>query len=119
MCSDYMKQHSSTLSWKKLSCQPVSLCKERRVSRLVLTMSHKGWFNIGSLYHQRISQSIQGAQQNILVYLSNKTFAEVVWQPYPSSIKQLLSSERSVIKLTVKKHLDHAHLQDRQLKNDS
>lgn len=45
LCSEYMNQSSATLSWKKLSCQPVSLFK-KRVSRTVLTMSHKGWFNI-------------------------------------------------------------------------
>lgn len=81
-------------------------------------MSHKGLFNINSLYYQRISQSIQ-VQQNHLVYLSNKTFVQVVWQPYHISIKEPLSSERPVTKLTAEKHSDHAYLQDRQLKNDS
>lgn len=82
-------------------------------------MSHKEWLNINSLYYQIISQSIQGVQQNLLEYLSKKTFVQVVWQSYHFSIKELLSSERPVIKLTVKMHSDHAYLQDRQLKNDS
>lgn len=96
---EYMK-HSLTLSWKKLSCQPVSLFKEKKVSRTVLTMSHKGWFNINSLHYQRMSQSTQGVQQNLLVYLSNKIFVQVVWQPYHFSIKEPLSPERPVIKLS-------------------